>query len=95
MHGTCKQVIELAMEVFLLRQRSIEQKLKVLFREGDDNGDGVLSFEEFNRIVSRYVYERVHTVALSKISWGWTYAHLAGQIIDSHFIMWIFQRVYN
>lgn len=47
------QVIELAMEVFLLRQRSIEQRLKVLFREGDDNKDGVLSFEEFNGIVSR------------------------------------------
>ena len=52
------------MEVFLLRQRSIEQKLKVLFREGDDNGDGVLSFEEFNGIVSRY-YTRGYVEQLS------------------------------
>ena len=41
------------MEVMLLRQNSIEHRLKALFTEGDDNGDGVLSFEEFNKIVSR------------------------------------------
>lgn len=41
------------MEVLLLRQNSIEQRLKVLFAEGDENGDGVLSFEEFNGIVAR------------------------------------------
>ncbi|CAN0321244.1 unnamed protein product, partial [Ectocarpus sp. 13 AM-2016] len=42
------------MEVMLLRQNSIEHRLKVLFTEGDENGDGVLSFEEFNRIILRY-----------------------------------------
>lgn len=42
------------MEVMLLRQNSIEHRLKALFTEGDDNGDGVLSFEEFNKIVGRY-----------------------------------------
>ncbi|CAN0446127.1 unnamed protein product, partial [Ectocarpus sp. 12 AP-2014] len=42
------------MEVMLLRQNSIEHRLKVLFAEGDENGDGVLSFEEFNRIILRY-----------------------------------------
>lgn len=48
------QVIELVMEVTLLRQNSIEHRLKALFTEGDANGDGVLSFEEFNEIVGRY-----------------------------------------
>lgn len=48
------QVIQLVMEVLLLRQNSIEHRLKVLFTEGDDNGDGVLSYEEFNHIVTRY-----------------------------------------
>lgn len=41
------------MEVLLLRQHSIEHRLKALFAEGDDNGDGVLSFEEFNHILAR------------------------------------------
>lgn len=48
------QVTELVMEVVLLRQNSIENRLKALFTEGDENGDGVLSYEEFNRIVIRY-----------------------------------------
>ncbi|CAM9138305.1 unnamed protein product [Ectocarpus fasciculatus] len=47
------RVVELVMEVMLLRQNSIEHRLKVLFVEGDENGDGVLSFEEFNRIILR------------------------------------------
>lgn len=47
------QVIELVMEVVMLRQKSIEHRLRVLFTEGDANGDGVLSFEEFNTIVTR------------------------------------------
>lgn len=47
------QVIELVMEVVLLRQNSIEQQLKTLFAEGDANGDGVLSYEEFTGIVRR------------------------------------------
>lgn len=42
------------MEVVLLRQNSIEHKLRALFSEGDENGDGVLSFEEFNSIVARW-----------------------------------------
>ncbi len=41
------------MEVVLLRQNSIEQQLKTLFVEGDANGDGVLSYEEFTSIVRR------------------------------------------
>lgn len=55
-HGipTPPQVIGLVMEALLLRQKSLEQKLKILFAEGDDNGDGVLSFEEFSNIVARY-----------------------------------------
>ncbi|CAM9202957.1 unnamed protein product [Scytosiphon promiscuus] len=47
------KVIELVMEVVLLRQNSIEHKLRALFSEGDANGDGVLSFEEFTSIVCR------------------------------------------
>ncbi|CAM9105500.1 unnamed protein product, partial [Hapterophycus canaliculatus] len=47
------RVIELVMEVVLLRQNSIEHKLRALFSEGDENGDGVLSFEEFTSIVAR------------------------------------------
>lgn len=41
------------MEVLRLRQNSMEQRLLVLFKEADVNGDGVLSFEEFNSIISR------------------------------------------
>lgn len=47
------------MEVVLLRQNSIENRLKTLFTEGDENGDGVLSFEEFNRIVIRCEHYRI------------------------------------
>lgn len=47
------QVIELVMEVVLLRQNSIEHQLKMLFVAGDENGDGVLSYEEFKDIVRR------------------------------------------
>lgn len=47
------------MEVLLLRQHSIEGKLRVLFTEGDDNGDGVLSFEEFNGIIYRWAVVKV------------------------------------
>lgn len=44
------------MEVLLLRQHSIERRLRALFTEGDTNGDGVLSFEEFNDIIARLNY---------------------------------------
>lgn len=54
------------MEVLLLRQNSIEQRLKVLFAEGDENGDGVLSFEEFNGIVARCAL-----FFISKITFKW------------------------
>lgn len=41
------------MEVLLQRQSSIEESLKTLFAEGDENGDGVLTFDEFSNIVIR------------------------------------------
>ncbi|CAM9398585.1 unnamed protein product, partial [Discosporangium mesarthrocarpum] len=47
------RVLQLIMEVLLLRQSSIERKLVNLFAEGDDNGDGVLTFNEFNGIIQR------------------------------------------
>ena len=46
-------VMELAMEALLIRTQHLQERLKRLFVEGDDNGDGVLSYSEFHGIVSR------------------------------------------
>ncbi|KAG5187757.1 hypothetical protein JKP88DRAFT_253882 [Tribonema minus] len=46
------KVLQVVMEVLTMQQSAITARLKRLFVEGDDNGDGVLSFEEFNAIVT-------------------------------------------
>ena len=43
----------LVMEILRIRIHHMEDQLKRLFIEGDDNGDGVLSFEEFNTLLQR------------------------------------------
>jgi len=45
--------LELVMEVLTIRVKVMSDKFKKLFTEGDDNGDGVLSYTEFRHIVHR------------------------------------------
>jgi hypothetical protein len=45
--------LELIMEILTLRTHHMEDQLKRFFIEGDDNGDGVLSFEEFDTLLKR------------------------------------------
>ncbi|CAM9821055.1 unnamed protein product, partial [Choristocarpus tenellus] len=47
------RVLQLFMQVLLQRQHTIENRLCDLFAKGDENGDGVLSFDEFNAITLR------------------------------------------
>jgi hypothetical protein len=46
------RVLQICMEVLQQRERGIENELVRLFIQGDDNGDGVLSFDEFRSIVA-------------------------------------------
>ena len=45
--------LEMVMEILTLRTQHMEDQLKRFFIEGDDNGDGVLSFEEFDALLKR------------------------------------------
>lgn len=45
--------LEMVMEILNLRTQHMEDQLKRFFIEGDDNGDGVLSFEEFDALLKR------------------------------------------
>ena len=45
--------LELVMEILSFRTQHMEDQLKRFFIEGDDNGDGVLSFEEFDTLLKR------------------------------------------
>ncbi|CAM9647772.1 unnamed protein product [Phaeothamnion confervicola] len=47
------RALQVVMEALLTRQDTLEHKLRRLFDDGDDNGDGVLSFDEFSAIVRR------------------------------------------
>ena len=46
-------LLELLMEILTLRESHMEDQLKRFFIEGDDNGDGVLSFDEFDTLLTR------------------------------------------
>ena len=43
-------VLQLIVEGLLLRVVSEEQRLQSVYRDGDEDGDGVLSFQEFKAI---------------------------------------------
>lgn len=45
------RVLQVVMDIMYKKQSLITTTLKRLFVEGDDNGDGVLSYDEFNAIV--------------------------------------------
>jgi len=45
--------LEMIMEILTLRTHHMEDQLKRYFVEGDDNGDGVLSYEEFDALLKR------------------------------------------
>ena len=45
--------LEMIMEILAIRTHNMEDQLKRFFIEGDDNGDGVLSFEEFDALLKR------------------------------------------
>ena len=47
------QTLEMIMEILDLRVHHMEDQMKRYFIEGDDNGDGVLSFEEFDALLKR------------------------------------------
>ncbi|GMH48833.1 hypothetical protein TL16_g00386 [Triparma laevis f. inornata] len=47
------QTLQMMMEILNLRVHHMEDQLKRYFIEGDDNGDGVLSFEEFDALLKR------------------------------------------
>jgi Ca2+-binding EF-hand superfamily protein len=59
-------LLQLIMEGLFTRLNIIEQSLAKIFKEGDDNGDGVLSFKEFTSIVSR-VAPHFHTRRILKM----------------------------
>ena len=47
------QTLQMLMEILNLRVHHMEDQLKRYFIEGDDNGDGVLSFDEFDALLKR------------------------------------------
>ena len=47
------RALQLLIEVVRTRGAFVEESLKKLYIEGDENGDGVLSFQEFTHIVSK------------------------------------------
>ncbi|GMH90704.1 hypothetical protein TrVE_jg5982 [Triparma verrucosa] len=47
------QTLQMMMEILNLRVHHMEDQLKRYFIEGDDNGDGVLSFDEFDALLKR------------------------------------------
>jgi hypothetical protein len=46
------KVLQVVMEILRLQQSVITTRLKKLFIEGDDNHDGVLSYDEFTAIIN-------------------------------------------
>ena len=46
-------VMQMIIEILNLRVHNMEDQMKRFFIEGDDNGDGVLSFEEFDALLKR------------------------------------------
>ena len=46
------QCLRVVVECMALRTKFVEKRLSEIFVEGDDNGDGVLSFKEFTSIVA-------------------------------------------
>jgi hypothetical protein len=47
------KVLALLIEVVLTRISFVEESLATIYTEGDENGDGVLSFQEFLGIVTK------------------------------------------
>merc|ERR1711918_325359 len=47
------RTLELIVEVLAVRLARIRAEFRKLFREGDDNGDGVLSYAEFHALVKK------------------------------------------
>mmetsp|Transcript_13000 Transcript_13000/g.19601 ORF Transcript_13000/g.19601 Transcript_13000/m.19601 type:complete len:1143 (-) Transcript_13000:175-3603(-) len=48
-----EKLLQAMIEMLLSRIRVVENELSKLYSEGDENGDGVLSFNEFHTIVSK------------------------------------------
>ena len=44
-------VLDVLVKTLMLRRQQVEENLKRLFTAGDDNGDGVLSYDEFLNII--------------------------------------------